>query len=62
MRISDAWARGQSNQNVVVKVANLQVMARFGTAAPPAEKARQKPKKDTKFVVGQTSIGGEETV
>ena len=62
MKISEAWSRMQSGQNVMVRTANLQVMSRFGSAAPPADKARRKPKKDTRFVVGETKLGGEETV
>lgn len=62
MKLSETWARTQSNQNVMVRTANLQVMSNFGNAAPPSVKAREKSKKDTKFVVGETKLGGEETV
>ena len=62
MRASDSWSRTQAGQNVMVRTANLQVMSNFGNAAPPADKARKKPVKDNQFVVGETTVGGEERI
>lgn len=62
MRVSESWARGMMNQNVVVRVSNMNVMSRFGNTAPPKTKERTKPKDSEKFVVGETEVGGEEVV
>lgn len=63
MRNSESWARGLMNQNVTMKVGNLNVMTRFGTHVRSQPNPRKKPKvEDEKFVVGETVVGGEETV
>ena len=62
MRTSDVWARGRSNQNVMVRPSSIQVMSSFGSSAPPVGKPRKKPKEETKFVVGESKLGGEETI
>jgi len=62
MKTSDAWALRQTNQNVMVRVANLPVMARFGPRSETATRKPAKPKKDNQFIVGETELGGEEVV
>lgn len=62
MRMSDGWVSSQINQNAILKTANMQVVNQFGTMAPPAGSSRTKSKEDNKFVVGETKVGGEETI
>ena len=61
MKSSDAWAMARTNQNIMVKVANLPVIARFGTRTSALQKPN-KSKKDNQFVVGETEVGGEEQI
>lgn len=62
MRTSDSWATKQTNQTVMVRVANLKVMNSFGPRADTSTRKAGKPKKENEFVVGETEIGGEEVV
>lgn len=62
MRRTDVWMRSQMDQNVMVKTANMVVISQFGTKVPSTGTTRNKDKKDMKFVVGVTKVGGEEVV
>jgi len=62
MRRTDTWLTSQIHQNAVLKTGNMNVVARFGSNAPPAGEARKKHKKDMKFVVGATKVGGNEVI
>jgi hypothetical protein len=62
MRRTDTWLTSQINQNAVLKTANMAVVSQFGSDAPSAGEARKKHRKDMKFIVGETKVGGEEVV
>jgi len=51
------------NQNVVVRTGDLGVVNSFGANVNSQPESRKKSKaEEKKFVVGETVVGGEETV
>jgi hypothetical protein len=62
MSRTETWMKGQINQNAVLRLPTMAVVSQFGTKAPSAGQPRKRSRQDTKFVVGETRIGGEERV